>query len=107
MDNSSSSLGKASSGAHGVVDSIAGAADEAARKAKPAIDRVAAMAHRAVDKAADVAAPTSEWLAEHAESLQTAQKKWMEDSCSYVSAHPLKSVAMAALAGFVLSRLVR
>lgn len=54
------SLNKASSSAHAAVDSIGGAADEAARKAKPAIDQVAAIAHQAVDKAVGAAAPAAD-----------------------------------------------
>ena len=100
-------LGKATSSAHAAVSSIAGAADEAARKARPAIDRVAAMAHQAVDTAADAAAPTADWVTEQGASLNAAQKKLMADTCRYVSAHPLKSVGIAVVAGFLLSRLIR
>jgi ElaB/YqjD/DUF883 family membrane-anchored ribosome-binding protein len=100
-------LNKASSSAHAAVDSMAGAADEVARKAKPAIDRVAAMAHQAVDKAAGAAAPTADWLAGQGEDLNDARKKLLADTCSYVSAHPLKSVGIAVVAGFLLSRLFR
>ncbi len=106
-NNSAGTLNKASSSAHAAVDSIAGAADEAARKAKPAIDRVAAMAHQAVDKAADAAAPTADWLTEQGESLNATQKKLVADTCSYVSANPLKAVAIAVVAGFLLSRIIR
>lgn len=100
-------LTKASSSAHAAVDSMAGAADEAARKAKPRIDQVAAMAHKAVDKAADAAAPTAEWLSDKSERLSATQQKVMSDTCSFVSANPLKSVGFAFLAGFLVSRIVR
>ena len=100
-------LSKVSSSAHGVVDSLAEAADEAARKAKPTIDHAAAMAHHAVDKAASAVAPAADWLTEQGESLNATQKKLMSDTCNYVSANPLKSVGMALLAGFVISRFVR
>lgn len=100
-------IGKASSGAHTAVDSLAGAADGAIRKAQPAIEHVASIAHQAVDKVAGAAAPTAEWLAAQGESLNATQKKLMADTCSYVSAHPLKSVGIALLAGFVLSRIIR
>ncbi len=99
-------LNKASSSAHAAVNSIAGAADEAARKAKPAIDQVAAMAHQAVDKAAGAAAPTANWLAEQAESLNATQKKLVADTCGYVSANPLKSLGIAVVAGFLLGRII-
>lgn len=105
--NGDGTILKASSSAHAAVNSMAGAADEAARTVKPAIDRVAAMAHQAVDKAAGAAAPTADWLAEQGESLNATQKKLVEDTCSYVSAHPLKSIGVALAAGFLLSRLTR
>ena len=105
--NTEGTLNKASSSAHAAVDSIAGTAEEAARKAKPAIDRVAAMAHQAVDTAAGAAAPTADWLAEQGQSLNATQKKLLADTCSYVSANPLKSVGIAVVVGFLLSRLIR
>jgi ElaB/YqjD/DUF883 family membrane-anchored ribosome-binding protein len=104
--NIDSSLNKASSSAHAAVDSMADVADEAARKAKPKIDQVAAMAHKAVDKAADAAAPTAEWLVDKGDSINATQKKLISDTCSYVSANPLKSVGFALLAGFLISRIV-
>ena len=97
-------LNRASSSAHAAVDSIAGAATEAARKAKPAIDRIVATAHHAVDSAAGAAAPTADWLAERAASLKAAQKKLFADTCNYVSANPLKAVGIAVAAGVVISR---
>jgi ElaB/YqjD/DUF883 family membrane-anchored ribosome-binding protein len=72
-----------------------------------AIDRVASLAHQAVDKAAGAAAPTADWLTEQSGSLKSAQKKLVEDSSTYISAHPLTSVAIAAVTGFVLSRIIR
>jgi len=65
------------------------------------------MAHQAVDKVAGAAGPTAEWLAEQGESLNATQKKMMADTCGYVSANPLKSVGIAVLAGFLLSRIIR
>ncbi|MEO8444458.1 MAG: hypothetical protein ABI567_05585 [Gammaproteobacteria bacterium] len=104
--SSDSALHSASSSAHSAVSSVAGAAEDAVRKAKPAIDRVAAMAHQAVDTAAGAAAPTADWLAGKGEDLKAAQKKLLDDTCSYVAANPLKSVGIAVFAGFVLSRIV-
>ncbi len=105
-NTSDGALNKAASTAHSAVDSIAGAADDAARKVKPKIEKVAAMAHQAVDKAADAAGEKAEWLAERGTSLSASQKKLVADTCTYVSAHPLKSVGFAVLAGFLLSRIL-
>ena len=100
-------LNKASSSAHAVINSITEAADETERKARPAIDQVAAMAHHAVDRAAGAAAPTADWLAEQGESVNAMQKHLIADTRSYVSANPLKAVGIAAVAGFLLSCLIR
>jgi ElaB/YqjD/DUF883 family membrane-anchored ribosome-binding protein len=102
-----SALNKASSGAHATVDSLAGAADQAVRKAKPAIEHAAAIAHQAVDKAANAAAPAADWLSQQGESLTAAQKQLVADTTRYIAANPLKSVAIALAAGFVISRIVR
>ena len=99
-----STVNKVSAGAHAAVNSLAGAADEAARKAKPTIDHVASMAHQAVDGAASAAAPAADWLAEQGENLNATQKKLVSDTCDYIAANPIKSVAIAVAAGFLLSR---
>ena len=99
-------LNKLSSSAHQAVDSLASTADEAARKVKPKIDKVTAMAHDAVDKAAGAASETADKLTAKRESLDVAQKKLVADTCSYVSANPLKSVGFGVLAGFLLARIV-
>jgi ElaB/YqjD/DUF883 family membrane-anchored ribosome-binding protein len=104
--NGEAVINKASSSAHAAVDSMAGAADEAARKAKPAIDKVASMAHQAVDKAAGAVAPTADWLSQQGEGLNATQKKLLADTCSYVSTNPLKAIGIAVVAGFLLSRIV-
>jgi len=105
--NSEGPLNKASGGAHAAVDSVARAADEAARKAKPAIDKVASTAHQVVDKAVDAVAPTADWIAEQGDSLKAAQKKLVADTCSYVSAHPMQSLGIAIVAGFLIGRVMR
>ena len=105
MSNSAEgAVNRASSSAHAA---IAGAADEAARRAKPAIDRVAAVAHQAVDKAAGAAAPTADWLAARGERLNATREKLVADASGYVSTNPLKALAIALAAGFLLSRLLR
>ena len=93
-------LNKASTSAHAAVNSIAGAA-------KPAIERAAGMAHEAVDGAAGAAAPAAKWLGERGESLNATQKKLLADTCSLVSANPLKSVGIAAVAGYLIARILR
>ena len=82
-----------------------GFVSETASVAEPVIERVAAAAHQAVDKVKSSATPTVDWLAERGESLSATQKKLTADACDYVSANPLKAVGIAAVTGFLLSRL--
>ena len=100
-------LHRAATSAHAAVDRVAGAADDAARKAQPVIDRAAELAHYAVDKAADAAAPTAEWLGEQGENLMATPKKLVDGACKYVAANPLRSVAIALVAGLLIGRIVR
>lgn len=105
--NNDGVLSKTTAGAHAAVNSAAVAADGAARKAKPAIDQVAAMAHQVVEKAAASAAPAVDWLGEQGESLNATQKKVVSDTSAYIAANPLMSVGVAVLAGFLISRMIR
>jgi ElaB/YqjD/DUF883 family membrane-anchored ribosome-binding protein len=75
-------------------------------KGIPTIERVAAMAHQAVDKAADAAAPTADWLTDRSEALQARHRKLVADASGYVSDNPLKAVGIALVAGFLLSRII-
>jgi ElaB/YqjD/DUF883 family membrane-anchored ribosome-binding protein len=100
-------LGKAASGAHHAVDSMAHKAEHLAKQTGPAIDRVKSMAHQAVDNAAGAAGPAVNWIAEQGEQLNETQKKMVDDLCKYVSANPLKSVGIALATGFILSRIIR
>jgi ElaB/YqjD/DUF883 family membrane-anchored ribosome-binding protein len=107
LSNNDDVLSKTTAGAHAAVNSVAEAADDAARKAKPAIDQVAAMAHQVVEKAAASAAPAADWLGEQGESLKATQKKLVTDTSTYIAANPFVSVGIAVLAGFVISRMIR
>ncbi|AUN94973.1 hypothetical protein [Pseudazoarcus pumilus] len=98
---------KASARAHEAVDSTADAAEEAASKVTPAIEQIAQKAHQAVDSAVEAAKPTAEWLTEHGEELQASQRRLVAETCSYVSAHPIKSLGIAVLTGYVLGRILR
>ncbi len=105
--NADAIVNKASSNAHAAVDSLADTADVAVRKAKPAIEKVATLAHQAVDKVAASAAPAADWLGDQGASLAAAQKKVVSDTSAYISANPLMSVGIAALAGYLISRMTR
>jgi ElaB/YqjD/DUF883 family membrane-anchored ribosome-binding protein len=73
---------------------------------RPVVERVAAMAHQAVDRAAGAAAPTAGWISDQGDALNARQKKLLVDTCSYVAAHPLKAVGIAVVAGALLGRIL-
>jgi ElaB/YqjD/DUF883 family membrane-anchored ribosome-binding protein len=105
--NSASTLNRAAAGMNGAVDRMAVAADGAAAQIKPAIDRVATLAHQAVSKAASVAGPAADWINQQGESLDAARQKAIQSAGETVRANPWKTVGIAVLAGFVLSRYLR
>jgi len=107
METSEATLATASSGVQSTADKVADAVNEAASNSKPAIDRLAAMAHNAVDKAAAAATPAAEWMSAQGHDFAAMQKTFVDDTCKYVSANPLKSVGIALAAGFLLSRIIR
>ena len=100
-------VNKAVASVHGAVDTVAGAADDAARKVKPAIDHATDIAHQAVTKVAGVAAPAAAWLSEQGDSLKATQRKVAADTVHYVSAHPWKALGIALATGFLISRVMR
>lgn len=102
-----SGLARVASGAHGVVDKIANAADDAVRDATPAIDRVAALAHQTVDNATSAAMPTAEWLSAKGDDLNTRRKILVDDTCKFVAANPMKSIGLALVAGLLIGRIMR
>ncbi|MEO7725677.1 MAG: hypothetical protein ABIS45_00305 [Burkholderiales bacterium] len=100
-------LGKTVSGAHSAVIKTAAATDEAVRRAKPVIDRVAAGAHVAVDKVAGVATPTVAWLSTRSASVKATHQKVTADTRRYISANALKSVGVSLVAGLLIGRFMR
>ncbi len=81
--------------------------NEAARAAKDTIDRLSKAAHKAVDKAGEAALPAAEWVTERGGSLKVTGRKLMDDSCTYIGEHPMKSVGVAFGLGFILAKLMR
>ena len=74
---------------------------------QPMVDKLAAAAHNAVDKAAQKTEPAAGWVADKAKDLNDAQKRFVGDTSKYIAAHPLKAVGFAAAAAFLFSRLMR
>ena len=76
--------------------------------AAPAVvARVAGVAHQTVDKVAEAAAPTAQWLSGKTEALAVSGRNAVADARVYVTANPWQSVGVAVVAGFLLGRLAR
>jgi ElaB/YqjD/DUF883 family membrane-anchored ribosome-binding protein len=70
------------------------------------IDNAAKSAHEAVDKIASATNQASETLVEKGERLKNAEQQLMENCRGYVRDNPITSLGIAAVAGFLLSRLL-
>ena len=105
------SINKAAAGAHGAVDRVANAAasaaDDAMRKAKPAIDRVTEAVHQVVDKAAGAAAPTADWLSAKSEAMLAAPQKLAQGGRDMVTNHPWKVLGAVLALGVLFGRVFR
>jgi ElaB/YqjD/DUF883 family membrane-anchored ribosome-binding protein len=79
--------------------------DRAAASAHEAIDRLAAKAGPAVERLRTSAGSASESLRAKADQLGEIEEQWLESARGYVRENPLTAVAVAVLAGIVLSKI--
>ncbi|MCD2451628.1 DUF883 family protein [Methylicorpusculum oleiharenae] len=70
------------------------------------INKAAESAHETVDKIANATNQAADALGEKGEQLKNCEQRLVEDCRSYVHENPLTALAIAAAAGFVLSRLL-
>ena len=82
-----------------------GSADAALNFA-PVVERVAAGAHDAVDKAASAAKAAAKLLEKKGDVLKVAQERYLEGCRDQVRENPLAAVGIALAAGVVLSFLL-
>lgn len=81
--------------------------DRVADSAHPAVDRLAERAHDAVQRAATAATAATDNVAQQSEHLRELKDSFAQDCREYVQANPFRALAYAAVAGFVLTRLMR
>ena len=105
-DFSSTGQGNAASTAHNAVNSVASSAQQAASSVQPAINRAVDAAHSTVDSAKQAADSAANWASEKGASLQEAGEKFMDDTCEYIAAEPLKSIGIALAVGIILGKAV-
>ncbi len=95
MADTEQAVARSSNRAHQTVDKLTASV-------QPAVDRLAAGAHQAVDKLATTAGR----LGERADDLNASRQRLTLSSHQYVRDNPLAPLGIAALAGFLLSRLI-
>lgn len=73
----------------------------------PAVDRVAAGVHDAVDRVAGAATAAAKTVGKKGEQLKAVQQRYIDDCRECVRDNPLASLGVALAAGFLISRLLR
>lgn len=91
-------IGNASAEAHHTIDKVSEATG-------PAVDSVTTGAHQVVDKLAGVATNAAETIGAKSEQLKLAQNRMTGTARDYVRENPLTSVGIAVAGGVLLGRL--
>jgi ElaB/YqjD/DUF883 family membrane-anchored ribosome-binding protein len=71
------------------------------------LNKATARVQGVVHKAADAAAPAARWLGERRGTVTAGAAKVLDRTGKYVGAHPLQSLGLALVAGYLISRLTR
>ena len=80
--------------------------DSIAAGLAPVVERVAAGAHEAVDKAANAANAAAKTLGQKSEAITALQARYLDGCREQVKANPLVAVGAALAAGFLVSLLL-
>ena len=72
----------------------------------PMVDRVAASAHEAVDKAASAATAAAKLVEKRGEQLKEVQARYLDGCREQVRENPLAAIGIAVAAGFLISLLL-
>jgi hypothetical protein len=86
----------------GVHDTINAVSDAT----RPAVDRMATGAHVVVDRVAGVAMHAAETIGSKGEQLKSAQQRLVGGTRGYMQENPLALLGIVFVAGFVASRLM-
>ena len=97
QDPGVSSVEKGAAAAHQAID----------KAADTVVSKIAAGAHRGVDKVAVAAAPAAGWLGEAAGKLKQKRRELIDGGSEQVRAKPLAYVGAALAIGFLVGRVMR
>jgi ElaB/YqjD/DUF883 family membrane-anchored ribosome-binding protein len=73
----------------------------------PAVDKLAASAHQAVDRMTSFASSAAERFGQRRTQLNAAGMEAVATARGYVRANPIAAVTLAAAVGFVLSKMMK
>ena len=73
--------------------------------AQTGIDQLKSTAHSTVDRVAEAASSTADRLGARTEEWIATKDDWVDTARGYVREHPVPALAMAFVAGYLLSRL--
>jgi ElaB/YqjD/DUF883 family membrane-anchored ribosome-binding protein len=71
-----------------------------------AIDKAGDSAHNVVDRVTDATNYAADSLCKKGGQLKNSEQRLMKDCCSYVQENPITSIGIAAVSGFLLSRIM-
>ena len=104
--SSSPTKSDAQNAASRISDAAHETIDRVADSAHPTLDRLADQAHETVRKVADVASRASENVGSQTAHLRDVQENFLQDCRDFVREKPIKALVYAAIAGFLLTRLI-
>lgn len=81
--------------------------DKAAEAARPTVEKLSSTAHVAVDKMSTAASQAASMMTEKAGQMKDLQDQVIADTRVRVREKPMTALAIAAGAGFIISRLLR
>jgi ElaB/YqjD/DUF883 family membrane-anchored ribosome-binding protein len=71
-------------------------------QSEDSIERMSQSAHKAIDKAAEVASDYAERMSTRREQLMSLPEDWMETARDYVREKPFQALGIALAAGYLL-----
>ncbi len=89
---------------HAKDDPLGDRFTEAAATAHEAVDHVAALGHRAVNKAESAVKPAERWVGEKADVWRSFPQSAADGARQFIVEHPLQSVGFALATGFLLGK---
>ena len=81
--------------------------DKAAEAARPTVEKLSSTAHVAVDKMSTAASQAASKMTEKAGQMKDLQDQVIADTRVRVREKPMTALAIAAGAGYIISRLLR